>query len=427
MNVPGIDEAAEFKATVAAMEIMGLNKEELSAIFRVISAVMLFGNMQFKQERNADQATLPDDTVAQRVSHLLGLQVSDMTKAFLRPKLKVGREFVTKAQTKEQVESSVEAIAKACYERMFKWLVHRINRSLDRTKRQGSSFIGILDIAGFEIFDLNSFEQLCINYTNEKLQQLFNHTMFVLEQEEYQREGIEWKFIDFGLDLQPTIDLIEKPMGILALLDEECWFPKATDKTFVEKLISSHKAHPKYVKTDFRANADFSIIHYAGKVDYSAAQWLMKNMDPLNENVVQLLQNSTDSFVQSIWKDGMNTIVLLFVCFTDHWLFFFSTAEIVSIGVSMSGESAFGGRTKKGMFRTVSQLYKDQLARLMNTLRNTNPNFVRCIIPNHEKRPGKIDAPLVLEQLRCNGVLEGIRICRQGFPNRIQFQEFKQR
>lgn len=127
-----------------------------------------------------------------------------MTKAFLKPRIKVGRDFVTKAQTKEQVEFSVEAIGKACYERLFRWLVNRINRSLDRTKRQGASFIGILDMAGFEIFDLNSFEQLCINYTNEKLQQLFNHTMFILEQEEYQREGIEWKFIDFGLDRSAT-------------------------------------------------------------------------------------------------------------------------------------------------------------------------------------------------------------------------------
>ncbi|OBS67517.1 hypothetical protein A6R68_03925, partial [Neotoma lepida] len=135
---------------------------------------------------------------------------------------------------------AVEALAKATYERLFRWLVHRINKALDRTKRQGASFIGILDIAGFEIFELNSFEQLCINYTNEKLQQLFNHTMFILEQEEYQREGIEWNFIDFGLDLQPCIDLIERPAnppGVLALLDEECWFPKATDKTFVEKLV----------------------------------------------------------------------------------------------------------------------------------------------------------------------------------------------
>lgn len=326
MPVPGVDDAVEFKNTVQAMQIMGLSNEDLSAIFRVVSSVLLFGNMKFKQERNSDQATLPDNTIAQKVSHLLGLNVTEMTKAILKPRLKVGRDYVTKAQTKEQAESAVEAIAKACYERMFKWLVTRINKSLDRTKRQSSSFIGILDIAGFEIFQLNSFEQLLINYCNEKLQQLFNHTMFVLEQEEYQRENIEWKFIDFGLDLQPTIDLIEKQLGILALLDEENLFPKTTDKTFVEKLVAAHAQHPKFIKSDFRGTADFSIIHYAGKVDYSASKWLMKNMDPLNENLVLLLQASQDPFVVQIWKD----------------------AEIVGIGVAtMSGDTQFGARTRK--------------------------------------------------------------------------------
>lgn len=219
LPVPGVDDSAEFFSTVKSMHIMGMTNEDFSSIFRIVSAVMLFGSMQFRQERNSDQATLPDNTVAQKISHLLGLSVTEMTKAFLKPRIKVGRDFVTKAQTKEQVEFAVEAISKACYERMFRWLVNRINRSLDRTKRQGASFIGILDMAGFEIFELNSFEQLCINYTNEKLQQLFNHTMFILEQEEYQREGIEWKFIDFGLDLQPTIDLIDKPMGTFELLN----------------------------------------------------------------------------------------------------------------------------------------------------------------------------------------------------------------
>merc|ERR1719228_748176 len=238
LRIPGTDDAEEFGATISAMKVMGISDDDLHSIFRVISSVLLFGNMEFRQERNTDQATLPDNTVAQKVAHLLGIQVTDLTKAFLRPRIKVGRDYVTKAQTKEQVEFAIEAISKATYERLFKWFVTRINRSLDRTKRQGASFIGILDIAGFEIFELNSFEQLCINYTNEKLQQLFNHTMFILEQEEYQREGIEWKFIDFGLDLQPTIDLIEKPMGIMALVDEECWFPKATDKSFVEKMVT---------------------------------------------------------------------------------------------------------------------------------------------------------------------------------------------
>merc|ERR1719204_1095489 len=404
-TIPGTDDAEEFSGTMEAMRIMGIAEEDVSSICKVISSTLLFGNMAFKQERNSDQAILPDDTVAQKVAHLLGINVNEMIKAFLRPRIKVGRDYVTKTQTKEQVEFAIEAISKATFERLFKWIVHRINRSLDRTKRQGASFIGILDIAGFEIFGLNSFEQLCINYTNEKLQQLFNHTMFILEQEEYQREGIEWKFIDFGLDLQPTIDLIEKPMGIMALCDEECWFPKATDKTFTEKLTNSHAAHPKFVKSDFKSDADFSILHYAGQVNYSAAKWLMKNMDPLNENIVQYLQNSQDPFVCHIWKD----------------------AEIVGMAQQAMTDTQFGRVTRKGMFRTVSQLYKEQLSKLMVTLRNTNPNFVRCIIPNHEKKAGKINAPLVLDQLRCNGVLEGIRICRQGFPNRVPFQEFRQR
>merc|ERR1719367_2548104 len=289
VRVPGIEDVEEFQMTQNAMKVMGISDEDMSSIWRVISASLLFGNMEFKQERNSDQATLPDNTVAQKVAHLLGIQVTDLTKAFLKPRIKVGSDYVTKAQTKEQVEFAIEAISKATYERLFKWIVTRINRSLDRTKRQGASFIGILDIAGFEIFELNSFEQLCINYTNEKLQQLFNHTMFILEQEEYQREGIEWKFIDFGLDLQPTIDLIEKPMGIMSLVDEECWFPKATDKSFVEKMVTSHAQHPKFVKGDFKSDADFSSLHYAGQANYSAAKWLMKNMDPLNENIVQYL------------------------------------------------------------------------------------------------------------------------------------------
>ncbi|XP_065659055.1 myosin-10 [Hydra vulgaris] len=407
VQLPNMDDRAEFKLTLEAMRDMGITQEELNPIFKVLSACLLFGNLDFKMERKSDQAALPDNTISQQISHLLGIAVTDFTNALLKPRVKVGREFTQKAQTKAQCEFAVEALTKAMYERLFKWLVTRINKSLNRSKREGASFVGILDIAGFEIFKINSFEQLCINYTNEKLQQLFNHTMFILEQEEYQKEGIDWKFIDFGLDLQPTIDLIEKPMGIMALLDEECWFPKATDKSLVEKINKAHAKHPKYMKPDFRANSDFCIIHYAGRVDYSAAQWLTKNMDPLNDNVVALLAASSEPFVDALWKDIEN---------------------VVSMSVTEGMDTAFGAaKTKKGMFRTLSQLYKEQLQGLMNTLNCTKPNFVRCIIPNYEKRSGKITNFLVLDQLRCNGVLEGIRICRQGFPNRILFQEFRQR
>ncbi|XP_010132450.1 PREDICTED: LOW QUALITY PROTEIN: myosin-9-like [Buceros rhinoceros silvestris] len=413
VTIPGQQDKDMFQETMEAMKIMGIPDEEQMGLLKVISGVLQLGNIVFKKERNTDQASMPDNTAAQKVSHLLGINVTDFTRGILTPRIKVGRDYVQKAQTKEQADFAIEALAKATYERMFRWLVMRINKALDKTKRQGASFIGILDIAGFEIFELNSFEQLCINYTNEKLQQLFNHTMFILEQEEYQREGIEWNFIDFGLDLQPCIDLIEKPAGppgILALLDEECWFPKATDKSFVEKVVQEQGTHPKFQKPkQLKDKADFCIIHYAGKVDYKADEWLMKNMDPLNDNIATLLHQSSDKFVSELWKD-VDRIVGL-----DQ--------------VAGMSDTALPGafKTRKGMFRTVGQLYKEQLAKLMATLRNTNPNFVRCIIPNHEKKAGKLDPHLVLDQLRCNGVLEGIRICRQGFPNRVVFQEFRQR
>uniref|UniRef100_A0A672TE34 Myosin-9-like n=1 Tax=Sinocyclocheilus grahami TaxID=75366 RepID=A0A672TE34_SINGR len=412
VTIPGQQDKELFAETIDAFRIMGIPEEEQTGLLKVVSAVLQLGNMSFKKERNSDQASMPDDTAAQKVCHLLGMNVTDFTRAILMPRIKVGRDYVQKAQTQEQAEFAVEALAKAMYERLFRWLVMRINKALDKTKRQGASFIGILDIAGFEIFELNSFEQLCINYTNEKLQQLFNHTMFILEQEEYQREGIEWSFIDFGLDLQPCIELIEKPTGppgILALLDEECWFPKATDKSFVEKVVQELGNNSKFQKPKkLKDDADFCIIHYAGKVDYKANEWLMKNMDPLNDNVATLLNQSLDKFVSELWKD-VDRIVGL--------------DKVAGMAESLHGAV----KTRKGMFRTVGQLYKEQLTNLMTTLRNTNPNFVRCIIPNHEKKAGKLAHHLVLDQLRCNGVLEGIRICRQGFPNRIVFQEFRQR
>uniref|UniRef100_A0A8C1J2L7 Myosin, heavy chain 10, non-muscle n=2 Tax=Cyprinus carpio TaxID=7962 RepID=A0A8C1J2L7_CYPCA len=309
--IPGQQDKDNFQETMEAMHIMSFSHDEILSMLKVVSAVLQFGNIVFKKERNTDQASMPENTAAQKLCHLLGMNVMEFTRAILSPRIKVGRDYVQKAQTKEQADFAVEALAKATYERLFRWLVHRINKALDRTKRQGASFIGILDIAGFEIFQLNSFEQLCINYTNEKLQQLFNHTMFILEQEEYQREGIEWSFIDFGLDLQPCIDLIERPCGSKECLSE-CWFPKATDKTFVDKLVQEQGTHAKFQKPrQLKDKADFSIIHYAGRVDYKADEWLMKNMDPLNDNVATLLHQSTDKFVAELWKDGKRCVLLL--------------------------------------------------------------------------------------------------------------------
>uniref|UniRef100_A0A673Z2K8 Myosin, heavy chain 11b, smooth muscle n=1 Tax=Salmo trutta TaxID=8032 RepID=A0A673Z2K8_SALTR len=308
VEVPGQEDDEMFIETLEAMEIMGFSEDERTGMMKVVSTVLQLGNIKFNKERNNEQATMPDNTAAQKVCHLQGINVTDFTRSVLTPRIKVGREVVQKAQTKEQADFAIEALAKAMYERLFRWILARVNKTLDKAKRKGASFLGILDIAGFEIFEDNSFEQLCINYTNERLQQLFNHTMFILEQEEYKREGIDWAFIDFGLDLQPCIELIERPNnppGILALLDEECWFPKATDLSFVEKLMNTHTAHCKFSKPkSLKDKTAFSVLHYAGKVDYNGANWLTKNMDPLNDNVTALLNNSSNPFIQDLWKDG---------------------------------------------------------------------------------------------------------------------------
>ncbi|XP_075725779.1 myosin heavy chain, muscle-like isoform X7 [Rhipicephalus microplus] len=405
-SIPGVDDGEEFMVTDTAFDVLGFTDEEKENIYKVTAAVMHFGCLKFKQRPREEQAEADGTEEGERVAHLLGLNAADLYKNLLKPRIKVGTEFVTQGRNITQVTASVGALSKAIFDRLFKWLVKRVNETLD-TKQKRQHFIGVLDIAGFEIFDFNSFEQLCINFTNEKLQQFFNHHMFVLEQEEYKREGIEWEFIDFGLDLQACIELIEKPMGVLSILEEESMFPKASDKTFEEKLKTNHLGKsPNFIKPKppkpGQAEAHFAIVHYAGTVPYNLTGWLEKNKDPLNDCVV-------DQF-----KKGSNT--LLQAIFEDH----------PGLG-SAEEKGGKGGRKKGSGFQTVSGLYREQLNKLMTTLRSTQPHFVRCIIPNETKSPGVIDSHLVMHQLTCNGVLEGIRICRKGFPNRMIYPDFKQR
>ncbi|KAF9800226.1 hypothetical protein SFRURICE_004439 [Spodoptera frugiperda] len=581
ITIPGIDDGEESTLTDQAMDVLGFTQEEKDNVYKITAAVMHMGRMQFKQRGREEQAEADGTEDGEKVAKLLGVDVQDLYKNLLKPRIKVGNEFVTQGRNKDQVTNSVGALCKGMFDRLFKWLVKKCNETLD-TKQKRQHFIGVLDIAGFEIFDYNGFEQLCINFTNEKLQQFFNHHMFVLEQEEYtregihwefidfgmdllacidliekyngfeqlcinftneklqqffnhhmfvleqeeykkeginwafidfgmdllacidliekfngfeqlcinftneklqqffnhhmfvleqeeyqregiewtfidfgmdlqncidliekmngfnqlcvnftneklqqyfnhfmfvleqeeyEREGIQWTFIDFGMDLQATIDLIEKPMGILSILEEESMFPKATDQTFVEKLNNNHLGKsapylkPKPPKPGCQA-AHFAIGHYAGNVGYNITGWLEKNKDPLNDTVV-------DQF-----KKGQNK--LLVEIFADH------PGQSGDAGGG-GGKGAGGKRAKGSAFQTVSSLYREQLNNLMTTLRSTQPHFVRCIIPNELKQPGLIDSHLVMHQLTCNGVLEGIRICRKGFPNRMVYPDFKLR
>ncbi|XP_055702065.1 myosin heavy chain, muscle isoform X24 [Phlebotomus papatasi] len=405
-TIPSVDDNEEMLVTDQAFDVLGFTQEEKDNVYKITAAVMHMGGMKFKQRGREEQAEADGMEEGERVAKLLGCDVQDLYKNLLKPKIKVGNEFVTQGRNKDQVTNSIGALCKGIFDRLFKWLVKKCNETLD-TQQKRQHFIGVLDIAGFEIFDYNGFEQLCINFTNEKLQQFFNHHMFVLEQEEYKTEGIQWTFIDFGMDLLACIELIEKPMGILSILEEESMFPKATDQTFAEKLNTNHLGKsapfqkPKPPKPGCQA-AHFAIGHYAGVVPYNITGWLEKNKDPLNDTVVDQLKKSSNKLLVEI--------------FADH------------PGQSGGGEQAKGGRGKKGGgFATVSSSYKEQLNNLMTTLRSTQPHFVRCIIPNELKQPGVIDSHLVMHQLTCNGVLEGIRICRKGFPNRMVYPDFKLR
>lgn len=404
--ITGVSDREEWHSLMEAFKVMEFSRNDQLAIFRSIAAILHLGNVRVtKESLYGDQASLDAEAKQQlaKACHLLGVQLDPFLNALLHPRVKAGREWVQKVQNPEQVRYAIDALSKGIYERAFGDLVDRINRCLNKSDSMSDDthFVGVLDIAGFEIFEENSFEQLCINYTNEKLQQFFNHHMFVLEQEEYAREQIEWQFIDFGKDLQPTIDLIElsNPIGIFSCLDEDSVMPKATNKSFTEKLNGLWDGKSQKYRRS-KLSQGFMLTHYAADVEYSTDGWLEKNKDPLNDNATRLLAASSDKHIARLFADCADP-------------------EDESVATKT--------RVKKGLFRTVAQKHKEQLFGLMSQLHSTHPHFVRCILPNHKKRPKTWDTGLVLDQLRCNGVLEGIRIARSGFPNRIPFAEFRSR
>ena len=354
-----------------------------------------------------EQADIPDAQMANavKVATICGIDKDWMITYFCKPKLKVGTEWVSKGQTCTGAAAGVAGIGRKIYELVFRFIVDKCNGTLFDPTMKKVQYIGCLDIAGFEIFDYNGFEQICINFCNEKLQQFFNQHMFVLEQEEYVREGIDWANVDFGMDLQKCITMFEKPMGLLAILEEESLFPKATDETFTRKLHENllgkcenfAKASPKP-----DPNAHFAVVHYAATVSYNLTGWLEKNKDPLNDTVVELMKNGTNA--------------LLVECFHDH-----------PGQPTESKKEESGGKKKKGGGKTVSSYFKSQLDDLIKVLYATDPSFIRCVVPNTHKQPGGVEPGLVMHQYQCNGVLAGIAICRKGFPNKVPYPEFKQR
>ena len=404
-TVDSIDDKEDMMFADEAYDILGFSNEEKYNIYKLTAVVMHMGNFSkdFVPVGKEEQAEVKDETNADKVAAVCGIDKEWMVTYFCKPKLKVGTEWVSKGQTCDGAASSVSGIGRSVYERLFSFIMNKCNDTLFDPTMKKVQYIGCLDIAGFEIFDYNGFEQICINFANEKLQQFFNQNMFDLEQEDYVREGLEWGNVDFGMDLQKCITMFEKPMGLLAILEEESLFPKATDQSFATKLHENllgkcenfQKASPKP-----DPDAHFAVIHYAATVSYNLTGWLTKNKDPLNDTIIELFKNGSNA--------------LLIQCFADH------------PGQPLEVNKDAGGGKKKGG-KTVSSFYKAQLDDLMKTLYATDPAFIRCVVPNTHKTPGVIDPGLVMHQYQCNGVLAGIAICRKGFPNKLLYPEFKSR
>ncbi|ORE07978.1 hypothetical protein BCV72DRAFT_204419 [Rhizopus microsporus var. microsporus] len=411
-TIQGVDDAAEYNKLVQSMDIMGITFEERLNFFRIVVAILYLGNIVVSNHFGR-----VDITNYELACEILGVSPLLFKKHLMEPQIRAGNEWVSQSKSPSQVKDHLDALTKVLYERNFGHLVSRINMAIDGPRSlegmlasEGERFIGVLDIAGFEIFKINSFEQLCINYTNEKLQDFFNQNMFVLEENEYKKENIQCDdSFDYRNDLQPTIDLIESaknPIGILSCLEDEC-VTQGTDERLLSKIVEQNASNPRFKRDIY--NEGFTIRHYAGDVKYSTSGWIERGKDPLNEHIARLFSESTNPHVATLFKDYANT----------------SANNTPRTAVEVR-KALFKTRKGGGNFHTVGYKHKQQLSVLMNILNNTHPHFVRCILPNDRKRPGEIQPQLVLHQLRCNGVLEGIRICRIGYPNRLTFQQFRE-
>merc|ERR1711899_414752 len=295
VTVASIDDNEELEYTDAAFDCIGFTNQEKWDCYKITAAVMSMGEIKFQQKGRDDQAEPADLSYPTKVAALFGVDTNEMLKSFCKPKIKVGTEWVTKGQTCEQATNGAGGIARSCFDRIFKWLIIMCNDTLIDKSMKKANFCAVLDIAGFEIFEYNGFEQIPINFVNEKLQQFFNHHMFVVEQGEYISEGIDWAMVDFGMDLQACIIMFEKPMGIWAILEEETLFPKSTDKSFEEKLKASLGKLPIFLKPASKTdkNAHFGISHYAGIVNYNVTGWLEKNKDPVNDTAVEVFKSTS--------------------------------------------------------------------------------------------------------------------------------------
>ncbi|XP_055832955.1 myosin-9-like isoform X1 [Solanum dulcamara] len=392
----GVNDFHDYLEIRRAMDIVGISEKEQEAIFSVVASVLHLGNIEFAKGNEIDSSVVKDDKSRfhlQTTAELLMCDVTSLEDALLRRVMVTPEEVIKKSLDPEAAAVSRDGLAKTLYSRLFDWLVDKINNSIGQDPHS-KSIIGVLDIYGFESFKSNSFEQFCINYTNEKLQQHFNQHMFKMEQEEYTKEEIDWSYIEF-VDNQDVLDLIEKkPGGIIALLDEACMFPKSTHETFSQKLYQIFKTNKRFVKPKL-SRSDFTIAHYAGEVQYQSDQFLDKNKDYVVPEHQDLLSASKCPFVVGLFPPV--------------------------------AEESTKSSSKSSKFSSIGSRFKLQLQSLMETLNSTEPHYIRCVKPNSLLKPAIFENVNIMQQLRCGGVLEAIRISCAGYPTHKTFSEFMNR
>ncbi|WVQ83994.1 hypothetical protein IAT38_006139 [Cryptococcus sp. DSM 104549] len=411
-QISGVDDAKEFIATQAALSTVGISVERQWLIFKLLAALLHLGNIKITQART-DAVLADDDAALVFTTSLLGLPAAEFKKWTVKKQLVTRSEKIVTSLGSAQAMVVRDSVAKFVYSCLFDWLVGIVNDSLageDGTgARKATKFIGVLDIYGFEHFKKNSFEQFCINWANEKLQQQFNAHVFKLEQEEYMREEINWKFIQFT-DNQACIDVIEGKMGILTLLDEESRLPAGADASFATKLhqqLTKPEQKEVFKKPRFNQNA-FTITHYAHDVTYDVDGFIDKNRDTVPDEHLALLQGSSNDFLREI----LNTAL--------------SAAHTSQQAQKISAASV-GSKRSAPRKLTLGSIFKNSLMSLMETIKNTNVHYIRCIKPNEAKNAWELEPQQVLSQLRACGVLETIRISCAGYPSRWEYEQFAER
>jgi len=428
-DIEGVNDIDNFEEMVECMDSLGFTTEEKNSVFKITAAVLHLGDMAFQAcDNSQDGCKICDTEMAGRLCQMLHVDSKDFTKVFQYKTLEdpFTKKIIDMPQEESGSSNTRHSMAKTLYSRLFDWLVWRINQSTMAQHTTAKCHkIGILDIYGFEVFEWNSFEQLCINFANEKLQQHFNSHMFTLEQQLYTEEGIGWSHITFQ-DNREIIDTLErKPLGLFCIVDSECLMPNATDTSCLNKIYNSFKTSKICYKPSRFASTNFAVAHYAGEVVYDIISFLEKNTDKLHADIINLMKTSNMPLLKSLFTDPKFAPELASAAGAAGAARGGAAAKGRPGGTLQRGTSggvADNQRAKQNV--TVSMMFRQQLDQLVEDLNKTNPRYIRCIKPNALKQAHEFDSIDVQRQLRCAGMLESIRIRRAGYSVRRPFKEF---